>query len=139
MESQTETIARLLDLTRAAEKAVETLNEARIAIGLTPLGLEAAQGKNTKAAAPAEQVPDRDEIHIRPAHTTALFQAATRGAPAAEDHGSSAKMRPGVAEATKRDWAVVREAGLKSRGRPSRELVERGLKIIARRNGRKQA
>ncbi len=138
MESQTETIARLLDLTRAAEKAVETLNEARIAIGLTPLGLEAAQGKDTKAAAPAEQVPDRDEIHIRPAHTTA-FQAATRGAPAAEDRGSSEKMRPGVAEATKRDWAVVREAGLKSRGRPSRELVERALKIIARRNGRKQA
>ena len=60
-----------------------------------------------------------------------------RGRPPKRKFGARAKRLTG--ESTRHDWAIVKEAGLKSAGRPSRELVARALKIIQRKNGRKQA
>jgi hypothetical protein len=111
-------------MTFAVEESVRVLNEIRARLGRPPVRLETPEDSQTEVPPVVAHNP---EIHPVPEPTHA-------------DRRASKRARQKVAESSARDWAIVKEAGIATRGRPSREMVARGMKIIERRkNGARQA
>lgn len=123
-------------LTFAAERSLDTLNEARSALSLPLVTMQVGdpapkRGRPPKAASAAHLpiVEDNPEIHEAPGsrrRSTARKKQKESGG-----RKMTASQRKRVGQATRQRWEIVREAGIKPKsGSPSNIEVARALKII---------
>lgn len=124
-------------LTYAAERMVDTLNEARQALSLPLMRL--AEDGYEEPTPPASSMALANGHEATDEDGSATKKKKKRGRPRTSSRIWSKRTKQRIGDNTRERWDVVKAAGISNGKAPSAAMVERAKKILARREAKAAA